>query len=81
MRENMRKILEETLRCLWEMTTERTDYWRTVTIRDGYQGHTQPLHLCRSPSGTVWGVHTSGYITWEDPKQGIPPLHVEPVNP
>ena len=53
---------------------ERTTYVRTVVVRDGYQDHVQPLHLCRGPSGVVWGVYPSGYVTWEDPEQGIGPL-------
>lgn len=54
---------------------ERTSYLRTIVIRDGYDGATQSLHLCRGPSGITWGVHSAGYITYEDPSQGIGPLH------
>lgn len=54
-----------------------TKYLRTITIRDGYCGHTQPLHLCESPDGRVWGVHGSGYIIFADPANGIPPLTFE----
>ena len=50
-----------------------TEYLGTITIRDGYAGHTQPLHLCRQGPAT-WGVHRSGYITYADESRGIPPL-------
>ena len=55
----------------------RTKYLRTVTIRDGYAGHTQPLYLCEGEDGVVWGVHRSGYITFADPRQGIGPLPID----
>ncbi len=51
-----------------------TKYLRTITIRDGYFGATQPLYLCEDANGLVWGVHRCGYITYADPSQGIRPL-------
>ena len=58
----------------------RTKYLQTITIRDGYNGHTQPLHLCEESDGRIWGVHPRGYITFADPANGIPPLQ-EGVTP
>ena len=52
----------------------RTEYLRAVIIRDGYNGHTQPLHLCQATDGRIWGVHKSGYIIFADPANSIPPL-------
>ena len=53
---------------------ERTTYWGSVEVPDGYAGDTAVLHLCRSaapveslgwPTGCVfYAVHRYGYVTW-----------------
>ena len=53
-----------------------TDFLGTVLIADGYYGKTQVLYLCGEVGGRIWGVYRSGYITFEDPSQGIGPLPV-----
>lgn len=51
-----------------------TQYREVVTIRDGYYGGTQLLHLCEDTDGRIYGVYSMGYIIFADPSQGIPPL-------